>query len=95
MDTRATVVGLVTPHFLKIVDLADKAETGVNVEWHVRTAVARTIDDLGEQYNFQDLLLGYVKGLESAANDAGSSRKLYAGVLRSAAALAARDLAKD
>ena len=30
---KATVVGLVTPHLLRIVDLANEAQKGVNVDW--------------------------------------------------------------
>ena len=36
---KATVVGLVTPHLLRIVDLGNEAEKGVNVDWHVRDVV--------------------------------------------------------
>lgn len=94
MDARATVVGLVTPHLLKIIDLAEKAESGVFVEPLVGNAVNATIRELADQYNVKDLLLGYVEGLESVAEDAGPSRKAFAGVLKSAAAIAARDLAR-
>lgn len=38
---RATVVGLVTPHFLRVIDLAKEAEAGVNVDWHLKDAVAK------------------------------------------------------
>lgn len=40
---KTTVVGLVTPHLLRIVDLANDAEKGANVDWHVRDAVAKTM----------------------------------------------------
>ena len=67
-----TIVGMVTPHVLRVMDLANQAENGVNVDWHVRDAVARTLADLREQFNARDLLAAYVHGLESAAADAGS-----------------------
>ena len=35
----ATVVGLVTPHLMAVIDLAGQAESGINVDWHVRAAV--------------------------------------------------------
>ena len=91
---RATVVGLVTPHLLRIADLANEAEKGVNVEWHVRDAVARTMRELGEQYNAPALVAAYVDGLESAAGQAAMTRVAYIGVLQAAAA-AARTLRRD
>ena len=89
---KATVVGLVTPHFLRVIDLATEAETGVNVDWHLQDAVARTIGDLGHQYNARDLLSAYIQGLETAAHDAAQVRMVYVGVLQAAAAQAARNL---
>lgn len=89
---KATVVGLVTPHLLRIIDLAKMAESGANVDWHLRDAVAKTVDELGQQYNANDLLGAYVQGLESAANDAGRVRKGYVDALQAAAAMAAREL---
>lgn len=90
---KATVVGLVTPHVLRVIDLAKMAETGVNVDWHLRDAVARTLEDLGQQFNARDLLSAYVHGLETVARDAGA-RKLYAGLLQNAVAMATRELEK-
>ncbi|MGX5672783.1 hypothetical protein [Thermomonas sp. XSG] len=90
---KATVVGLVTPHVLRVLDLAKMAETGVNVDWHVRDAVTRTLDDLGQQFNARELLSAYVDGLETIARDTGA-RKLYAGLLQSAVAMASRELEK-
>jgi hypothetical protein len=87
-----TIVGMVTPHVLRVMDLANQAENGVNVDWHVRDAVARTLADLREQFNARDLLAAYVHGLESAAADAGPGRRAYANLLKTAAALAAREL---
>ena len=87
----ATVVGLVTPHVLAIVDLARQAEGGVNVDWHLRDAVARSMDALGHHYNARDLMEAYLQGLESAAQEAGRFRTVYAAALRSAATIAARD----
>ena len=91
---RATVVGLVTPHLLRIVDLANEAEKGVNVDWHVRDAVAKTMGDLGDQYNAPALMEALVHGLESAAGDAPKNRVAYARVLRTAAD-AVRRLKRD
>ncbi len=89
---KATVVGLVTPHVLRVIDLAKMAETGVNVDWHLRDAVARTVDDLGQQFNARDLLSAYVHGLETAIHAAAPARKAYADTLQAAAAVAAREL---
>lgn len=91
---RATVVGLVTPHLLRIVDLGNEAEKGVNVEWHVRDAVAKTMRELGEQYNAPALVAAYVDELETVAGQAASTRVAYVGVLQAAAA-AARNLRRD
>ncbi|WP_159017585.1 hypothetical protein [Cognatiluteimonas profundi] len=90
----ATVVGLVTPHVLRVVDLANQAETGVNVDWHFRDAVARTMRELGEQYNAPTLVASYIEGLESTAGRAASTRVAYIGVLQAAAA-AARTLRRE
>lgn len=90
----ATVVDLVTPHLLRVVDLANEAEKGVNVDWHVRDAVARTMAGLGEQYNAPALVASYIEGLEAAAGLAVPTRTSYIDVLR-AAAVAARNLRRD
>ena len=87
---KVTVVGLVTPHVLTVVDLAKQAETGVNVDWHLRDAVKKTVEDLGQQYNAPELLAAYVHGLETVARDVGKGRFAYASALKSAAAQAAR-----
>lgn len=89
---KATIVGLVTPHVLRVIDLAKQGEGGINVDWHLRDAVARTIEELSGQFNAPDLLAAYVQGLESAAEGAGRVRGVYAGFLREAAAIAARNL---
>lgn len=86
-----TVVGLISPHVLRVADLARQAETGANVDWHVKDAVAATIREFGHQFNGQDLLSAYVQWLDSAAREAGHARMAYARVLQ-AAATAARDL---
>jgi hypothetical protein len=91
---RATVVGLVTPHLLRIVELAVQAEKAVNVDWHVRDAVSKTMRELGDQYNAPALVAAYVDGLESAAGQAARTRVAYIGVLQAAAA-AARNLRRD
>jgi len=91
---RATVVGLVTPHLLRIVELANQAEKAVNVDWHVRDSVATTMRELGDQYNAPALVTAYIDGLESAAGLATRNRVAYIGVLQAAAA-AARNLRRD
>ena len=90
----ATVVGLVTPHLLRVVDLANEAEKGVNVDWHVRDAVAKTMAELGEQSNARALVATFVEGLETTAGQAPRIRGFYIGALKSAAA-AARTLMRD
>lgn len=90
----ATVVGLVTPHLLRIVDLANDAEKAINVDFHVREAVARTMEELNLQYNASALVASYIEGLENAAGQAPRIRAAYIGVLKAAAA-AARSLARD
>lgn len=91
---RATVVNLVTPHLLRIVDLAIEAEKGVNVDWHLRDAVSGTMRELGDQYNAASLVTAYIDGLESAADQAQRMRTAYVNALRAAAA-AARSLRRD
>jgi hypothetical protein len=87
-QVKPTIVGLVTPHFLRVIDLAKQAETGVNVDWHLQDAVARTIDDLGHQYNARDLISAYILGLETAAHEAERVGKANASVLHAAVAIA-------
>ena len=89
---KVTVVGLVTPHVLRVVDLARQAEAGVNVDWHLRDAVAKTVEDLGQQYNAPELLSAYVHGLETVAEEAGNGHFAYASAVKSAATQAARHL---
>lgn len=89
---KATIVSLITPHVLRVVDLATEAQAGANVDWHLRDAVMRAMDDFGPQYNGRDLLSAYIQGLETAAQEAAPARKAYAGVLRTAAGIAARHL---
>ena len=80
----ATVVGLVTPHLLRVVDLANEAEKGINVDWHLRGAVDATMAELRDQWNAPSLLAAYVDGLERAAGDAPKNRPDYARVLQAA-----------
>ncbi|HET8819338.1 MAG TPA: hypothetical protein VFM73_07330 [Xanthomonadaceae bacterium] len=87
---RATVVGMVTPHVLRVVDLANQAEQGVNVDWHVREAVAKSMDALGELYTAPVAIAAYLEGLENAAGQAPETRKAYIRVLQSAAEVARR-----
>lgn len=89
-----TVVGLVTPHLLRVVDLANQAEKGFNVDWHLRDAVAGTMGELGDQYNASALVGAYVEGLENAALQGARTGPAYARVLQDAAA-AARRLRRD
>ena len=89
---KATIVGLVTPHVLRVIEVARQAETGANVDWHLRDAVARTFAELGHQYNAGDLLAAYVQGLEAAADAASQARRASASALRAAPALGAREL---
>jgi hypothetical protein len=91
---KATIVNLVTPHLLSIVDLAKQAETGANIDWHLRDTVARTVDALGHQYNARDLVSSYIEGLESAAREKGRVHSAYVRALQEAAAQAARHLEK-
>lgn len=86
----ATVVGLVTPHLLRVVDLANQAEKGVNVDWHVRDAVSKTMAELGDLYNASTLVASYVDGLETAAGQAPKNRMAYARAMQDAAAMARR-----
>lgn len=91
---KPTIVNLVTPHLLGIVDLARQTETGANIDWHLRDTVARTVESLGHQYNARDLVSSYIEGLESAARQAGRAHSAYARALQEAAALATRHLEK-
>lgn len=87
---RATVVGLVTPHLLRVVDLANEAEKGVNVDWHLRDAVGKTMVELGDLYNATLSVAAYLEGLENAAAHAPKHRAQYIRVLQSATELAHR-----
>lgn len=91
---KATVVGLVTPHLLRVVDLANQAQQGMTVEWHLREAVAATMAELGDQANATALVAAYVDGLENAAAQAGKFREDYRGALQTAID-AARRLRRD
>lgn len=86
----ATAVGLVTPHLLRIVDLANQAEKGVNVDWHLRDAVEGTMRELGDQYNASALVSAYVEGLENALGHAPARRTAYLRALQGAVATARR-----
>lgn len=90
----ATVVGLVTPHLLRVVDLANEAEKGVKVEWHLREAVRKTMTELGDLYNGPSAVAAYVEGLATTAANAPKQREAYASVLRAAAEMA-RSLRRD
>lgn len=91
---RATVVGMVTPHLLRIVDLANEAEKGVNVDWHVREAVTRSMGELGELYTAPVAVAAYIEGMENAARQAPEKRAAFVRVLQ-AAGEAARRLRRD
>ena len=87
---KATVAGLVTPHLLRVIDLANEAEKGINVAWHVRDSVAKTMAELAHQFNASALAEAFIQGLESAAGNAAKNRTAYIGVLESAADAARR-----
>ena len=89
-----TVVGLVTPHLLRVVDLANEAEKGVNVDWHVRGAVDATMRELRDQWNAPALVAAYVDGLEAAAGRVPPARAATLRALKSAVA-AARSPRRD
>lgn len=84
----ATVANLVTPHLLRVVDLANQAEKGMNVEWHLRGTVSMTMNELRDQWNTPALVASYVEGLEAAARNAAPARSAYIRVLQAAAATA-------
>ena len=91
---KTTVAGLVTPHLLRIVELANNAQNGAKVDWHVRDAVAKTMGELGDQANAPELVAAYVEGLDSAVAHASKAGTEYTSVLQ-AAADAARRLRRD
>jgi len=91
---KATVAGLVTPHLLRIVELANNAQNGAKVDWHVRDAVAKTMGELGDQFNAAELETAYLEGLENAAAQAPRARAEY-GTVMQAAADTARRLRRD
>jgi hypothetical protein len=91
---KATIVGLVTPHLLRVVDLANQAERGMTVEWHLREAVAATMSELGDLANAPALVAAYLEGLENAAAQAGKFRPDYLRALQTAID-AARRLRRD
>lgn len=84
----ATVVDLVTPHLLRIVQLASEAEKGVNVDWHLRDAVGKSMAEMRDQWNAQALVAAYIDGLEGEARRADGKRAAYVRVLQAAAASA-------
>lgn len=91
---RTTVVGLVTPHVLRIVDLANEAQNGINVHWHLNDAVSRSMAELADQYNAPALVTAYLDGLETIAAQAPAARADYLRVLQTAVD-AARRLRRD
>ena len=91
---KTTVAGLVTPHLLRIVELANNAQNGAKVDWHLRDAVARTMGELGEQANATHLIDAYLEGLDYAVAQAATGRTEYTSVLQ-AAADTARRLRRD
>ena len=92
---KATVIGLVTPHLLRVLDIAKQAETGANVDWHLRDAVAKSIADLSRPYNATDLLAAYLHGLETAVEDARAARKLFVRVALQTALAHAQAVSKN
>ena len=91
---KSTVAGLVTPHLLRIVELANNAQNGAKVDWHVRDAVAKTMGELSDQFNAPELVTAYLEGLENAAAQAPRARAEYASAMQ-AAADTARRLRRD
>lgn len=85
---KETVLGLVTPHVLRVVDLAAEAEKGVKVDWHLRDAVTTTLTALEQHWNARELVTAYVEGLEAAAAKAPRNRAEYARALETAVAAA-------
>lgn len=83
-----TVAGLVTPHLLRVVDLANQAENGMKVDWIVRGTVSTSMTELRDQWNAPALVASYVDGLEAAAANAAPAREIYVRVLKAAAAVA-------
>lgn len=83
-----TVAGLVTPHLLRVVDLANEAEKGVNVDWHLRGAVDATMRELRDQWNAPALVASYLEGLENVASQAPAHRTAYARALQAAVSTA-------
>ncbi|GAB3726408.1 hypothetical protein GCM10028862_01660 [Luteimonas pelagia] len=81
---KATVAGLVTPHLLRVLEIAEQAERGMNVDWHLREAVGGTMAELGDQFNASALVAAYIDGLEGAAAKAPRSQALYLRALQSA-----------
>ena len=91
---KTTVAGLVTPHLMRIVDIANSAQNGVKVDWHLRDSVAQTMRELGDQANAPELVAAFVEALENAASQAPKARAEYASTLQ-AAAEAARQLRRE
>ena len=91
---KATAAGLVTPHLLRIVELANSAQNGAKVDWHVRDTVATTMAKLGDQANASELVAAYLEGLENAAAEAPKARLQYVSTLQ-AAVEQARRLRRD
>jgi hypothetical protein len=81
---KATAAGLVTPHLLRIVELANSAHDGARVDWHVRDTVAQTMGKLGDQANAEELIAAYLEGLENAVAQAPKARMQYASTLQAA-----------
>jgi hypothetical protein len=81
---KETAASLVTPHVLRIVDLAKNAQDGARVDWHVRDTVAKTMGILRSQANAQELVAGYLEGLENTLAQAAKGRMVYASTLQAA-----------
>jgi hypothetical protein len=81
---KATAASLVTPHVLRIIDLANSAQNGAKVDWHVRDTVAKSMGILGDQANAEELVAGYLEGLENSAAQAPKARTEYARTLQAA-----------
>lgn len=92
---RPTVVGLVTPHLLRVVDLAHEAERGVNVDWHLRDTVGKSMSEMAHLYNADLLIDAYIESLETAVAKTPRARGPYTRVLEAAAAAARKSAQRD
>ena len=89
-----TVAHFVTPHLLRVVDLAKSAQQGSNVDFHVRDSVGKTMAQLTGQFNAEVLVSAYLEGLENLASQGPSNQAAYQRALQIAVETA-RALRRD